>query len=375
MNFKFRKMLPKLMLFLVISIVLIILLLSLNDISEIGGVLKTVEWRWMSVGFIFLLLYILLNPISLYLLGQSKGENKISFKDSILIGSTEYFFNGITPFSTGGQPFQVYAYNKINVKPSRSTGILLMNFVVYQIAIVFLCLLSLIYYKELTQNTVALETMIIIGLTMNILILLLFASLGLSKTVRNVLSKVVSKIFKWRIFKGKLERFISSFEVYCSDAQRTFKALLQQKLKFVVCIITKTSSLIVFYMIPFFILKALKVEVTFSQIALVTAMTAFAIAMTCYIPTPGSSGGIEIAFQSLFGSIAGAGSVAVSGMILWRFLTYYILMLLSFIIYLIFERRTKHFVGREEIIEGVPIENIPEEIEESKDSTSEQGQL
>ena len=73
---------------------------------------------------------------------------------------------------------------------------------------------------------------------------------------------------------------------------------------------------------------------------MITAMTTFAIAMTCYIPTPGSSGGIEFAFQSLFASIAVMSeSTVVSGMLLWRFLTYYILMILSFIVYLIFEKR------------------------------------
>lgn len=340
MKFDMKKMFPKIFLFLVVTIVLVILIFSLNDISEIGKVLETVSWKWMIYAFGLLLLYVIINPLSLYLLGKSRTFKNVSFKDSIMIGTVEYFFNGITPFSSGGQPFQVYAYNKIGVKPSRSTGILLMNFVTFQIALVFMCLLSLIYYKDLTHGQTGLKIMVIIGLFMNTFILMLFSSLGLSKTVRSILSKIVSWFCNLKIFKGKMVKFIASFDNYCYDAQRTFKALLEEKGKFILCIIFKILSLIANYTIPFFILKALNVDVDLALIPMITAMTTFAIAMTCYIPTPGSSGGIEFAFQSLFASIAVMSeSTVVSGMLLWRFLTYYILMILSFIVYLIFEKR------------------------------------
>ena len=82
-------------------------------------------------------------------------------------------------------------------------------------------------------------------------------------------------------------------------------------------------------------------------------MTTFAVAMTCFIPTPGASGGIEIAFKQLFISITGVTpSVAVSGMILWRGFTYYLLMLFSFIIYIVFISKAKpnRYMNYEEMI-------------------------
>ena len=302
MKFEFKKMFPKLFLFLIITIVLIIVLFSLNDISLIANVLSDVSWNWMILAFLFLILYVILNPISLILLGKSKNGENVKTIDSVMIGTVEYFFNGITPFSSGGQPFQVYAYNKIGVKPAKSTGILLMNFVTFQIALVFMCLMSLFYYKELTSDVTILKIMVIIGLSMNTLILTMFTSLGLSENVRKLLSRLVSWFCKLKIFKGKLEKFIVSFDNYCFDAQRTFRALLEEKRKFIICIITKVLSLVANYMIPFFILKALNVDVNLSQIPMIIAMTTFAIAMTCFIPTPGSSGGIEFAFQTLFAS-------------------------------------------------------------------------
>ncbi len=337
-----KKILPKIILFAAITIVIIVVIVSLNDITSIYEILKTVSWQWILVGIGVLFLYILLHPLSLYFLGR-KQEQKISFIDSFMVGSMEYFFNGITPFSSGGQPFQVYSYNKIGIKPSQSTGMLLINFVATQTAIVFLCLTSLVYYQQLTQNKTYLQVMVIVGLVMNLFILTLFTALGLSGKIRKGLSFLVEKFCHWKIFKGKLDRFALSFDQYCQDAQTTFKALLHQKITFLICVFFKTVSLILLYMIPFIIFKALNIDISVRSLPLITAMTTFSIAMTCYIPTPGASGGIEFAFTSLFSTIAEiSSSQAVSGMLLWRFLTYYLLMGISFVIYLIFERVTAH---------------------------------
>ena len=118
-------------------------------------------------------------------------------------------------------------------------------------------------------------------------------------------------------------------------------------------------------MIPFFILKALRIEVALNQLLLITAMSTFAIAMTCYIPTPGASGGIEFAFQSLFVSAIPAisPSIATSGLLLWRFITYYFLMLVSFIMYIIFEQvvaRRNRKEKKLEVVEENPLQNSEE---------------
>lgn len=350
-----KKILPKLIIFIVISIVVIIVLFSLNDITEIGKVLNNVDWTWLSFGFLFLLLYMLFNPLSLAMLGRSKEEGNISFIDSATIGTMEYFFNGITPFSSGGQPFQIYAYNKVGVSLHRSSGIILMNFVVSQISIVLLCLLSLFYFEQLTNGVGYLQVMIVVGLIINVVILTIFCSVGCSKTLRGLLFRFVDWFFNLKIFKGKLVRFITSFESYCEGAQRTFKTLLQQKGKFLLCILAKLLALLSYYSIPFFILRALGIGVTISELPLILAMTTFSIAMTCYIPTPGSAGGIEFAFQSLFVTLLPtiSSSIAASGVLLWRLITYYLLMLISFITYLIFEeiiarRYKKHHPHQEE---------------------------
>lgn len=369
MKHNIKKILPKLILFLILTIVVIIVILSLNDIKEIGAVLQSVKINWLACAFLLLFLYMVFYPMPLYILGHSKKEGNVSYRDSMMIGSIEYFFNGITPFASGGQPFQIYSYRKIGVSLHRASGIILMNFVICQIAVVILCIGSLFFFNELTHGVTYLQVMIAVGLAINILIFTLFCSVGLSKTVRKIMSKFVGWFLNLKIFKGKLSRFVAAFDEYCAGAQSTFKALLGQKLKFISCICLKLIGFICYYSIPFFILLALGIDVTVDKLALIIAMTTFSVAMTCYIPTPGATGGIEFAFRELFVSIIPAisESIATSGLLLWRFITYYFLMLVSFICYLIFEEvtsRRNRNQQKEEIIENqeIPLQNSENDV-------------
>lgn len=331
----------KYLFFLIITIIMILIIILSNDMNEIFNVLQTVNILWILLAFLILLLYLFLNPLSLILVLNTK-RNEIRIKDKFMIGSIEYFFNGITPSNTGAQPMQVVEFSRFNIDSSRSTGALLINSTINQIAIVILCLLSLIYYNELSKGIDAIQILIIIGLFMNILVLFLYIAIGTSKAIRKWLINIIGFFCNLKIFKGKFKDTILKFENYCIEAQNAFKESFKYKGKLLLATLTKLLSLIVFYSLPFFILKALNISIEFKDIGVVIAMTTFSIAMTCFIPTPGAAGGIEFAFESLFTNLLGVNkSIAVSGMMLWRFITYYLLMIISLIIYSILEFRIK----------------------------------
>ena len=137
-----------------ITIFIMTMILSFNDFEGIVEVLKTTNVKYLMFAILLLLVYAILYPITLCILTRTK-KCKISMLNTYLIGSTEHFFNGITPFATGGQPFQVYAYNRLGVKPADSTGILMMNFIIFMIVTNIYALASLFYYPQLAQNCCA----------------------------------------------------------------------------------------------------------------------------------------------------------------------------------------------------------------------------
>ncbi len=323
----------KVVIVLAIAAITLFTILSTNDINEIMDAIKNADYRFILVALGLFVLYVVINPISLHILSRKSGLNS-KFRDNFMVSSVEFFFNGITPFAVGGQPFQVFSYKQLGVPVSKSTGLIMLNYVVYQMSICIMCLLSLVYYKDMAAIP-GISVMLIVGFAINFLVLAIFILLGTSKTARNVMVGIVNKLFSISFLK-KFEKNKESFQKYCDDAQFVFKEIFKQIGSFILCIISKLIALSIYFVIPLAILKALGVDIGIESAFYVICMTTFSIAMTCFIPTPGASGGIEFAFKTIFATIAGVtGAVAISGMLLWRFITYYCLMLFSFCVYLI----------------------------------------
>lgn len=324
-----------------ITIFIMTMILSFNDFEGIVEVLKTTNVKYLMFAILLLLVYAILYPITLCILTRTK-KCKISMLNTYLIGSTEHFFNGITPFATGGQPFQVYAYNRLGVKPADSTGILMMNFIIFMIVTNIYALASLFYYPQLAQNISNLNAMVIIGFAINFFVLIFLISVATTKRIRIWLEKILIWLCRFKWLKKFVEPNIPKFNDYCYQAQGAFKELWHHKGAFLSCFVIKFITMGVYYAITFFILKALNVDVGPDKLVFIICSTAFAITMCVFIPTPGGSGGIEFAFKSIFQAVAVGitAEVAMGGMLLWRLLSYYLMMLLSFFIYLALEKIT-----------------------------------
>lgn len=324
-----------------ITIFIMTMILSFNDFEGIVEVLKTTNVKYLMFAILLLLVYAILYPITLCILTRTK-KCKISMLNTYLIGSTEHFFNGITPFATGGQPFQVYAYNRLGVKPADSTGILMMNFIIHMLVTNIYALVSLFFYPQLAQNISNLNAMVIIGFAINFFVLIFLISVATTKRIRIWLEKILIWLCRFKWLKKFVEPNIPKFNDYCYQAQSAFKELWHSKGAFLGSFVIRFITMGVYYAITFFILKALNVDVGPDKLVFIICSTAFAITMCVFIPTPGSSGGIEFAFKSIFQAVAVGitAEVAMGGMLLWRLLSYYLMMLLSFFIYLALEKIT-----------------------------------
>ena len=82
------------------------------------------------------------------------------------------------------------------------------------------------------------------------------------------------------------------------------------------------------YLIPFIIFRSLGfdgISITESIIA-----TSFVMLIGNIIPIPGATGGIEYGFVQFFGRFI-QGPVLSSAMLLWRFVTYFLAMIIGFV--------------------------------------------
>jgi uncharacterized protein (TIRG00374 family) len=345
-----------------LTIGLLFLILGMNDIGQIWNEVANCKVEYLILALIACLIYLALFPISLVLLGKAeKAECKA--RDIYNIGMTEHFFNGITPFATGGQPFQIYGLTRKGVKASKATGILMMNFVLFMIVTNAFALLSLIYFTSFAVND-SMIVISIIGFTMNFLVVIFIILISSCKKLGKSLVKLMKLIGKIKFLTKIIDKNVVKFEEYINQTQTAFKDLWRHKKACLVCVLTKIVTMFVYYGITFFVLKAINVEVGFDQIFFIVCATSFAITAVVFMPTPGSAGGIEFAFTNIFQSALLITAVeSASGMLIWRLITFYFVMTISLLFYIIFEIRLRK---EQKKLNSQTLANEPEVNEEQK---------
>ena len=98
--------------------------------------------------------------------------------------------------------------------------------------------------------------------------------------------------------------------------------LLKNKKNFIKTIIYNLIGLTLIYMVPVLILYGLGNYNTLSQYNSIVA-SAHVMLIGAFIPIPGATGGLEYAFTQFYGVFI-TGTQLTLVMLLWRFLTYYL---------------------------------------------------
>lgn len=325
-----------------LGIFVLALILSLGDAGDIMEAIGSSDYRYILAAAGVLLLYLALYPLSLCILARANGHN-IPMHKTYKIAMTEHFFNGITPFATGGQPFQAYAFKRAGISIASSTSLLLMNFFVFMLVTNSFAACALIYFKRFVTDG-AMTAIAIVGFTINFIVLAVTLGIATNKTARSFFIKVVDIFSKWRLTSKLVAAKKESLNEYFVNVQSAFRSLIKKKGAFALALLSKLASMACYYATTFFILRALYVEVPFDELFFIISGTSFSITMVVFFPTPGSSGGIEFAFKSVFASIVtlysptlAVDTVATGGMLIWRVLTYYMAMLISLAFYILLE--------------------------------------
>ena len=369
-----------------LTILVVTLILSLGEINNIiakfNEIAKGNNWIWLIAAIGLAIAYFALWPLSQVIFGKAL-KIKATGTESYLIGCSEHFYNGVTPFAAGGQPFQIYSFTKRGVTTANATGVVLTSFVTFMMVTNAFAIASLIFYPQIaagleTLNLGWLQYIAIIGFVINFLVLLFMIAMGTSKKLRNFFVNLFKKLMnakmfhkeykrKWanklfgKIGKG-LENGLPKFEEYCDNAQLAFKQCWSHKRATAFAILIKIVAMALYYAIPFFILKSVGIDLTFDKIVIVLFCTSFAITSVVWMPTPGGTGGIEYAFMIIIAAVTGTSANDPAAVVLiWRMITFYFILIISFIANAIFEAISSRKMKKEQQLVSVPLDENNEE--------------
>ncbi len=316
---------------IILLVTLIILYILLKDnFSEIVKTLATMNLFFVAVAILFYFIYIVLRAYIIY--KSVDDKKKLTFKEAIKHNIITQFFNGITPFSTGGQPMEVYMLTEHNISIAKATSVTIINFIFYQTALVIYGIIVVIYNMifNLFPKATMLNNLVTLGFIVNILVIVVLYIVTLSKKItKKTLNSIINILYRFKIVKNK-EKQKERFEQKLDDFHDSAKILRKNRRLFIEGILINFLSLSFFYAIPLFIACGFN---DFTSLNLLQAITAsvYIYIMGSFVPIPGASGGIEYGFIKFFGNFFKTVSLNTL-LLVWRFITYYLGMIVGAIL-------------------------------------------
>ncbi|TPR40835.1 lysylphosphatidylglycerol synthase transmembrane domain-containing protein [Apilactobacillus micheneri] len=287
----------------------------------------TINWWWILVAFMCMALYLGLEAVITKIIVNTQSK-RFTFKDALRVPLVEQLFNGITPFSSGGQPGQLYVLVQTGVDAGKASSALLMKFIIFQGMIVLNFIMSLIVgFQYIEEKLHYLAIFVIFGFIIHLfviaILLLIMYWYSFTKKMIDIVIRPVRLFIsndKFVSFKNMIDEKVDNFH------QESVKIAKQWKLMFKIIIIT-FFQLAFYYLIPYFIMLSLGFSKV--NIIVVVSLHVLIFMIISLFPIPGGAGGAEYSFEALFKSYITNSTKLVLALMIWRLLTYYLGMILG----------------------------------------------
>lgn len=318
--------------FLLLLVTGLVLFFSLKDnYKEILSILGTLNKGWLLIGCLLIFAYWFFKAIALKTIVK-KFKNNFRFRRAFRLILEINFFNAITPFASGGQPFQIYSLKKDKIKMADCTTIVIQQFVVYQIALVILGIIAILcnHFFHIFPNSSVIKHLVTIGFIVNALVTVALFLLAFTKKMNKfIVNKGINLLHKLKVVKNKEKQTIK-FNKYINELYDGTKLLLKNKNEFIGMIFINFAGLICLYLVPLAILYSTGDYTSFNGLESIVA-AAYVMLIGSFVPIPGGTGGLEYGFIQFYGNFI-KGSILTAIMITWRFITYYIPMIIGAIV-------------------------------------------
>lgn len=316
-----------------IAVISVLLIVNLSkDASAIGKSIADVDYFWIFIAFLVGISGTLIDSIkyfSLIFINTKQLRPYLSYK----VCALGKYYDNITPFGSGGQPFQIYYLNKRGINGEVATNVPLTRLVFWQLAfvvvnIVVICLkITTVFGSNPSFNVIF--TMAIIALIANacIFAFLLFMSVSKKFAPRLIIwgLKLLNKmkiVKNYQLQFRKTMAFIRSYQKCFKDMARNVWFLVFQ---FILAVI----DVVVFASVPYFILKGFLPAGAFANIDFFNVLAQALICQLAVnmIPTPGGAIASELSFLALFSTYLPSVAQATLAMLFYRLITYYFVLL------------------------------------------------
>ncbi len=254
------------------------------------------------------------------------------------------FFNAITPFAAGGQPFQLYYLTRLDVGVDIASAVVISKFIIGQIILMLLAWISLIFYGNLIIRASFIGHAAVIGFLITTFFLVVLIFLGFSKPVAKVIIVGILRLGrKLKLIKGeKFNKLNEDIQMKAKEFNDSVIYLATNKKWLPVHFVLGGIQWLFSLYIPYYIFRIITDTIS-GEILKITAPQTIAIlsvlfTVIYYIPTPGGSGSIETGFYLFFKGLVATNTLILSTVV-WRLYTYYLVLIVGALLFIYVTRK------------------------------------
>lgn len=302
--------------------VMIWLLSQMNDPEQVWRTLRAADIRFMLASLGCMLAFWWLEGVLLRQVAGSFGR-RITRLSSLRVSMIGQLFNNLTPFASGGQPVQAYELARYGVSYGESSCILMVKFIIYQMAMTLYALAVTIWkYGFFSARITGFGLFVFIGFLTNVVALSLILAVGFfPKATRKCLRAIVRlgvRVHLLRDEERACARVDSELDMFYTNFQ-----IMRSKPRIIIApLIVTLLQLTCYFSIPYLLFRALGIDyVDFSQ---AFCATLFVFMVTSFVPAPGASGGAEGSFYWFLSIFITNGDLLLMTTVLWRIFTFYL---------------------------------------------------
>lgn len=309
--------------FLLLLICMTVYLVSTTlDITLIPMIMKLVNKKFIFIGFLIMVLYIILECTIINILIKTIQKTKVRFL-AVKIAMMGFYYNLVTPFASGSQPMQIYALNKYDINLSKSIAIVTNKTVLFQTVVTIYSAVIIFLNIEVLKNELpSMLVLMSIGMVMNIVSLLGGMLIILTPNTMKIIVKVIVNIlYRLNIFKS-LNKKIHTINKFIDEYSYSINLFIKNKKALCLSIILTIIQLTVFFSISYCVYKAFNLNGL--SLFEVLSLQVFLYMSVSPIPTPGNVGANEVAFLTIFANVF-PGNIIGYSVFLYSIYVYYFL--------------------------------------------------
>ncbi|MEE0931204.1 MAG: lysylphosphatidylglycerol synthase transmembrane domain-containing protein [Acutalibacteraceae bacterium] len=304
-----------------------------NDIEDIWTAILSLDPLWLSFAIAAAIFFVCAEGFMIWHLLRSLKVNA-SLPNCIGYSFVGFFFSGITPSATGGQPMQLYYMTKEKIKISDSTVALTIVATLYKFVLVLIGVFIAVFFNGILNKY--LQSYIYLfyfGLALNLIVVIALVFLMVNPNAfKKILHKCEHGLVRIHILRPSLERMRK-----LTNISREYNSAVTHFIKNVKPIIVTTLVTILqrcsVFFVTYFIYRGMGLNE--KDVVLVTVLQASVYIAVDLLPLPGAQGISELMYQTVFSTIF-IGALLPASVLVTRGISFYLPLIIGALITAVF---------------------------------------